>query len=96
MGKKSLFEKVLQKMTHSKDKSPSGLAKYPLVVLGSQAGGALTHQIANKTHGAIPMLNISKLETAQAYMLRCLYEQTRIISDKYLVKRIFFFIYPNS
>jgi len=91
MGKKTLFEKVLQKMTHSKDKSPSGLSKYPLVVLGSQAGGALTHQISNKTHGGVPMLSISKAEYGQSYMARCLFEQTRLNTDKYFIKRNFLY-----
>jgi hypothetical protein len=86
MGKKTLFEKVLQKMTHSKDKTPSGLSKYPLVVLGSHMGGILTHSISNKTHGAVPMLNINQMESSKAYHIRSLYEQKRVKNDDFITK----------
>lgn len=86
MGKKTLFQKVLQKMTHSKDKSPSGLKKYPLVVLGSHMGGALTHSIAKKTHGAVPMINININEPSNCYHIRPVFEQKRISATEYVVK----------
>jgi len=86
MGKKSLFDKVIQKMTHSKDKSPSGLSKYPLIVLGSHVGGILTHSISNKTHGAVPMLSINEGLNSDAYHIRCLYEQKRSKKDDYHIK----------
>lgn len=93
MGKKTLFEKILQKMTHTKDPSPRGLSKYPLVVLGSNVGGALTHSITNKTHGGVPLLNIGMLETGECYTNRALYEQRRVASDKYLIKGKYCHIY---
>jgi hypothetical protein len=83
MGKKSLFDKVIQKLTHSKDKTPSGLSKYPLIVLGSQVGGALTHQISNKTHGGVPLLNVNMNEKTEAYHMRGLVEQKRAKGEAY-------------
>ena len=86
MGKKSFFAKLMQKLTHSKDKTPSGLSKYPLVVLGSHVGGALTHQISNKTHGGVPLLNVNKGEQSEGYHVRCLYEQKRLKVEGYIIK----------
>ena len=86
MGKKSLFSKAIQLLTHSKDPSPPGLSKYPLVVIGSHMGGLLTYNISNKTHGSIPMMNINLKEDGAAYHIRPLYEQKRVSVNDYLVK----------
>lgn len=86
MGKKSLGKKIMQALLHTKDKTPSGLSTYPLVVLGSNTGGALTHAISKKTHGEVHMLNINVQEPVNAYHLRPLYEQKRLKFDDYIIK----------
>ena len=83
MAKKTLFQKVLQKMTHSKDKTPSGLKKYPLVVLGANVGGTLTHNLTNATHGSVPLMSISPNEISSIYSLRPFFQQRRIAIDKF-------------
>ena len=77
---KTLFQKVLQKLTHQSDVTPQGLKKYDLVIIGGNLGGYLSRQFEAYDHGHhTTYVAFDKFQNIQQY-LRPLYE-TQIVSD---------------
>lgn len=98
MGKKSLFDKVIQKVTHSKDLSPKGLSHYPLMIIGNGAGGVFSHHLSNVTHGHIPGMMVCSTEPFMRYHLRPLMENTIIKNIDYYIscENFLFFIFCKA
>ena len=80
MGKKSLFDKFIQKLTHSKDPSPRGLSHYPLMILGNGAGGVFSLHLTNVTHGHIPGIMVCDDRPTARYHLRP-YMENNIVKE---------------
>ena len=87
MGKKSLFDKIIQKVTHSKDPSPKGLSHYPLMIIGNGVGGVFSQHLSNVTHGHIPGMMVCPAEPFRRYHLRPLMENTVVKNIDFYLNR---------
>lgn len=86
MGKGSLFDKVIKVMTHAKDRTPSNLDKFEIVVAGTNLGAVLTRNITHFTHGHNTMMSITQDAETPLHSLRFAFEHTLISPLNYFQK----------
>ena len=82
---KSLFDKMIQALTHTVDPIPTNLAKYDIVILGEVLGGILTQNFTKFTHGHKDIMYVSKSKNFEMNTLRPLYEQKKISKLNYFL-----------
>ena len=83
--KKSLFDKFIQKLTHSVDPVPNNMADYEVVIVGDALGGMLTKNMTHFTHGHKSIMYLSKSKSFDMPSLRPLYEQRRLSKLEYFM-----------
>ena len=81
--KKSLFDKFIQKLTHSVDPVPNNMADYEVVIVGDLLGGIMTKHMTHFTHGHKSLMYLSKSKSFDMPFLRPLYEQRRVSKLEY-------------
>ena len=80
---KSLFDKFIQLLTHQVDKSPQGLKKYDLVIVGNELGCNMTNNFVHFTHGHKTILHQTAVREIRLKELRILNETRIFEADKY-------------
>lgn len=84
MGKqKSLFDKLIQVLTHSVDKSPSNLSHYDVVLTGDNLSWLMTRNLTKVTHGHKMIYFDPPQGIIQATALRIPYESRAVPEGKY-------------
>ena len=86
MGKqKSLFDKFIQTLTHTKDVTPPNLQTYDIVMVGGTMASVLSTNVVHFTHGHKNVFYSSLSKEFQTYLTRPLYEQKRIGKMDYFI-----------